>query len=110
MANDQRRGFFSSLFGKKKQTEDEIIAELESKQKLEARIQQILADRVEPPICVLAEETFVAAETPETQEVEATVELLPISASAMPRRKAPVPSVFLLSSVEDTRSYASNER
>ena len=110
MANDKKQGFLSSLFGKKRQTEDEMMAELESKQRLEARIQEILAERTQTPIPAVAQENFVAAEAAQPeQEPEVPVELFPISASVT-RRKAPVPSVFLLSNVEEVPSYASNER
>ena len=42
MAHISKRGFFSSLFGNKKQKEDQQTAELESRHRLEERIQQVL--------------------------------------------------------------------
>ena len=110
MAHNGKQGFFSSLFGKRKQTEWEATAELESKQRLEARIEQILAERVAVPELHLMEENQDAAISPQQEEPEIPVELLPISASVISRRKAPVPAVFLLSTVDESRSYASNAR
>lgn len=43
MAND-KRGLFSSIFGKKPDLEAEEAAELEARQRLERRIEQALAD------------------------------------------------------------------
>ena len=110
MAHNGKRGFFSSLFGKRKQTEGEATAELESRQRLEARIEQILAERVAVPELHLMEENQDAAISPQQEEPEIPVELLPISASVINRRKAPVPAVFLLSTVDESQSYASNAR
>jgi hypothetical protein len=109
MAHDSKRGFFSSLFGRKRHTEQEETAELESRYRLEARIQQILAERVEIPKLTFVEEKQVSLMKRE-EEAEPEVELLPISASVLSRRKAPVPAAFLLSGVEDVRSFAANER
>ncbi len=49
MAHDSKRGFLSSLFGRKKQAEDEEIALLESRHKLEERIRQVLAELSKSP-------------------------------------------------------------
>ena len=71
MAHDGKQGFFSSLFGNKKQKEYEETVELESKHRLEDRIQQILTEKVavrEPII----EEKHVAVIT---QEEEAEPEV-----------------------------------
>lgn len=106
MAHESKRGFFSSLFGNKKQKEQEEIAALESKHKLEERIQQILAERAEVPQ-LFVEENHTALSIQE-EEVEPVVELLPISASAL-GRKAPVGD-FLLSGFEVPRHYAANQR
>ncbi len=108
MAHDGKRGFFSSLFGNRKQKEQEETAELESKHRLEERIQQILTERVAVPE-VIIQEKHVALMTQEV-EVEPEVELLPISASVLSRRKAPVSADFLLSSLDVQGSYAANQR
>ncbi len=108
MAHDRKQGFLSSLFGRKKQTEQEEIAQLESKHKLEERIRQVLAESVEVPR-VLKLEHKPAAITPQEEIVETPVELFPISASAI-GRKPPVQTSFLLSSFEVPRPYAANER
>jgi|SRR5579863_215437 len=109
MTNDRKHGFLSSLFGKKKRTEEEVMAELESKQKLEARIREILAERIEAPAPVAMDESLTATK-PNQEELETPVELLPISASVIGRRKSVLPSVLVLSSVEQVRSYATPER
>ncbi len=108
MAHDGKQGFFSSLFGNKKQKEYEETVELESKHRLEDRIQQILTEKVavrEPII----EEKHVAVITQE-EEAEPEVELLPISASVLSSRKARVPVSFVTSSLENVQSYAANAR
>jgi len=112
MANDKRQGFLSSFFGKKKKKEDLEAAHLELKHKLEERIRQVLAESVEIPQVLLKEETHTALpiETVLEEEAETPVELLPISASVIPIRKAPVQASFLVSSFETPRSYAANER
>jgi len=46
MAHDSKRGLFSSLFGKKRLTEQNEAADLESKHKLEERIRQVLEEQV----------------------------------------------------------------
>lgn len=109
MANDRKQGFLSSLFGKRKQTEQEETADLESKQRLEARIQQILAEKAAVPELRVIEENH-AGPMPQEEEAEIPVELLPISASVIPIRKAPAQPAFVLSAFEVPRSYASNQR
>jgi hypothetical protein len=109
MANHSKQGFFSSLFGKKKQTEEEEKAELESRQRLEARIQQILAEKVVVSEILMKEENQDAA-VRQGEEPEVPVELLPISASVVPISKAPPKTAFVLSAFEVPRSYASNGR
>ncbi len=109
MANDRRQGFFSTLFGKRKLTEEEEIAEQESKQRLEERIQQALAERAVVPALLRAEENRADAMTQEV-EAEIEVELLPISASVVPIRKASAQSAFVLAAFEAPRSYAANDR
>ena len=108
MANDRKRGFFSSLFGRRRPTEAEEMAELEAKHRLEERIQQILAEKVAVRE-ILAEESNTALMLIE-EEDEPEVELLPISASAIRQRKAPVQSAFVLAAFESPRSYAASER
>ncbi len=114
MAHDSKRGFLSSLFGRKKQAEDEEIALLESRHKLEERIRQVLAESVEIPKVLMIEHNHTAQATntalsiPE-EVVETPIELFPISASVI-KRKAPVQSDFLLSTFEVPRSYAANGR
>ena len=109
MANDRKRGFLSSLFGKKTQTAQEDMADVESKHRLEERIQQMLAERAVVPELLKTEEKPSALVAKE-EEAEIEVELLPISASVVSVRKAPVQSSFLLTPAEALRSYASNER
>jgi hypothetical protein len=114
MAHDNNQGFLSSLFGKKKQKANEEIEKLELKQKLEARIRQVLADTVEAPELLTREATPVEVpmlkqvEQPEEQEAE--VNLLPISASVITARKAPAQASFLISGFDAPRSYAASER
>jgi hypothetical protein len=110
MAHDSKRGFFSSLFGNRKLKEQEEMAELESKHRLEERIQQILAERVAVPEVIIQEKRAAAALMTQEVEAEPEVELLPISASVLSRRKAPVSADFLLSSLDVQGSYAANQR
>jgi|KBSMisStandDraft_5_1062788.scaffolds.fasta_scaffold567016_2 hypothetical protein len=111
MANISKRGFFSSLFGNKKQKEDEQIAVLESRHRLEERIQQVLAERAVVHELLLEEKNEKnAALVMREEEPEAEVELFPISASVIPIRKAPVQSAFVLPAFEVPRTYASNRR
>ena len=107
MAHDSKRGFLSSLFGNRKQKEHEETAELESRHRLEERIQQVLAERVEVPELLMTAE---AALMPQEEEAESEVHLLPISASVLSIRKAPVAAAFLPSSFDVSRSYAANQR
>ncbi|MGA8090709.1 MAG: hypothetical protein WCA10_25770 [Terracidiphilus sp.] len=110
MANDRKRSFFSSLFGKRKQTEQEEMAELESKKRLEARIQQIIAEKAAVPELLMVEKNQDAAISQQEEEAEVPVQLLPISASVIPIRKAPVQPAFTLAAFEAPRSYAANGR
>ena len=112
MAHNGRNGFLSSFFGKKKQKEEVEAAQFELKHKLEERIRQVLADSVEIPKVLMAEEkhSVVAIPTIQEEELETPIELLPISASVIPNRKAPVQASFLLSSFESPHSYAASER
>jgi hypothetical protein len=43
MSQDHKRSFFASLFGSKSKNEEQLEAEKESRQKLEARIREVLA-------------------------------------------------------------------
>ena len=106
MANDRKQGLFSSLFGKRKQTEEEATAELESKQRLEARIEQMLAERAAVSE-ILKMKDNEAAEMPKEEEVEPEVELFPISASVVSIRKAPTSSSYRTFEAPP-RSYAAN--
>jgi len=111
MAHDSKRGFLSSLFGKKKQTEEEATADLESRQRLEARIQQILAEKAAAPELLMMEENHdPAISEQKEEEAEIPVELLPISASVISIRKTPVSSSFMPSGFDVPRSYAANQR
>jgi hypothetical protein len=109
MANNKKQGFFSTLFGKRKPTEEEEIAEQESRQRLEERIQRALAERAVVPALLMAEENQSEV-APQEEEAELPVELLPISASVIPIRKAPAQSAFVLAAFETPRSYASSQR
>jgi hypothetical protein len=108
MAHESKRGFLSSLFRSKKQTEEEEMAELESKHRLEERIQRVLAEKAPAPEVILKEENVVVMQ--QEEEAEVPVELLPISASVVPIRKAPAQAAFALAAFEVPRSYASNGR
>ena len=108
MAHISKRGFFSSLFGSKKQKEDQQTADLESKHRLEERIQHFLAERAVVHELLIEERN--AASMMREEESEPEVELFPISASVRPIRKAPVQSAFVLAAFEAPRSYASNQR
>lgn len=108
MANS-RRSLFSSIFsrGKKLNKEAEEAAELEARRKLELRIQQILAQTAEAPKQLLEEDhTAMVVQ----EEEESVAEILPITASALIRRKTPVPVDFWPSNAEVERRYAVNER
>jgi hypothetical protein len=109
MAHHNKQGFLSSLFGKKKQKEEEEAANLELRHRIEERIQQVLAESIEIPKVLMLEEKRAELTIPEA-EVEAPVDLFPISASVISSRKAPAQSDFLLSSFKVPRSYAANER
>jgi hypothetical protein len=108
MAHNGKRGFFSSLFGKKKQNEDEGSSELDSRQRLEERIQQILAERVKVPEPLIKENP--AALMIREEEAEPEIELLPISASVLSSRKERVPVSFLASTLDIVQSHAANAR
>ena len=109
MANNKKQGFFSTLFGKRKPTEEDEIAEQESRQRLEERIQRALAERAVVPALLMAEENQSEV-MPQEEEAELPVQLLPISASVIPIRKAPAQSAFVLAAFETPRSYASSQR
>jgi hypothetical protein len=99
------------LFGKKKQKEHDEAAELESRHRLEERIQQVLAERaVVHEILTEEKNEKDAALMMREEETETEVELFPISASVLPIRKAPVQSAFVLPAFETPRSYATNQR
>jgi len=104
MAHDSKQGFLSSLFGRKRKGSDEA-AELESKHRLDERIRQALAERIEVPDLRIEGDHAALL----TQEKGAEVELLPISANGLDRRRAPVPVALLPSSVEVVRSYTANQ-
>jgi hypothetical protein len=107
MANDRKRGFLSSLFGRRKLTEQEEMEALESRQRLEARIEQILAEKA--VVREIIAETSPVALVLQKEEPEPEVELFPISASVLGRRKERVPSVFMLSTVESGQPFALRE-
>lgn len=101
MANKQ--GLFSSLFGgsKKVNQEAQEAAELEARERLEKRIEQVLAEAAQTPKSPVETE----AAKPET-----VAEILPITASALTRRKT-TPSVGFWQPTDETdRAYAVNER
>jgi len=110
MAHHSKQGFLSSWFGKKKkQNEADETARMELKHRIEERIRQVLAETNEVSEFRMVEKTL-AAPTTQEQEAEPIVDLLPISASVIGSRKAPVQDNFLLSSFEVPRPYAANER
>ena|SRR5258708_1447105 len=111
MSNEGKRSLFSSLLGpfsNRKHKESDDSAAIAARQRLEERIQQVLAERVPVPE-LLIEDNHAALMTQE-EEAEPEVELLPISASVISIRKAPVSSSFLPSNFEVPRAYAANER
>lgn len=102
MTNGRKHSFFS-LFGSKKQDiEAQEAAEREARQKLEKRIEQVLAEAAAPP--KLLEENHSALVPVEMAEV------LPITASVPPRRKVAAPVDFWQPSPETKRPYAVNQR
>ena len=106
MAGDSRRGFLSSLFGSRDHKKQEETAALESRQRLEERIQLILAEQAHVPELIKEEtQTVLVAQ----EEVETDIELLPITASVF-NRKGPIPASFLPECIEATRFYAANDR
>jgi hypothetical protein len=108
MAHDSKQGFFSSFFGNKKQKEQEEAPPLESRNKLDERIQRILAEQAAVAKPVIKE--IPAVSMAQEEEAEPEIELLPISASVLSSRKARVQVSFVTSSLDAVRSYASNER
>lgn len=109
MAQDSKQGFFSSLFGRRKPTEQKETADLASKQKLEDRIRQVLAETVATPELLMREEKKAALKE-ELAEIEAPIELFPISASVIPIRKSAVQAPFSIADFELPRPYAANDR
>lgn len=111
MAHDSKRGFFSSLFGIRKQKEHEEATGLESRHRLEERIQQILAEKVEVVRLLTLEENGPVLMVQAEEEPEPEIELLPISASVLSSRKAPVSAPFMPLAWEGSaQSYAANEQ
>ena len=106
MAFDGKRGFFSSLFGTRRQKEQEETALAEARQRLEERIQQILAQRVDVPELITQEDYPTL---PAREEVEAEIELFPITASVF-NHKGPIPASFLPESIEASRFHATADR
>ena len=104
MADDKKRGFFSSLFRNQSRKELDEAADLDTRQRLEARIQRILADRDDVPKLIFDEPAELMVRQ---EEVEPEIELLPISASVLSKPKAPAPVPFL---VEIGRPVAANDR
>lgn len=109
MAHDSKQGFLSSLFGKKKRHENDEAMQLEFKHRIEERIRQVLADTVDASEFHAVEKNLTVPVTPQV-EAEPIVDLLPISASVISSRKAPVQDGFLVSNFQVPRSYAANER
>jgi hypothetical protein len=105
MSSDGKRGFFSSLFGSRRQKEDQEAADLDSRHRLEKRIEQILAEQVQVPQLLKEEDPAAVVAQ---QEAEPDIDLLPITASVF-NRKGPIPASFLPASVEANRFYAANE-
>jgi len=84
MSNETKHRKFS-LFGNKKQDrEAQEAAERESRQRLEKRIEQVLAEAAAAPI---------VEESPALAQAE-VAEVLPITASALNQLKANAPSDF----------------
>lgn len=108
MANS-KRSLFSSLFGggKKQRKKAEEAAGLEARQKLEKRIQQVLAELAESP--QPAVERNHAELITQEKEAESVVEILPITASAVSRRKPPAPLDLWPGTAKVERPYAVNE-
>ena len=106
MANS-KRSLFSSLFGrgKKQNAEAEEAAELEARRRLEERIQQVLAVPVEAAKPALVDDHTLVLQ----EEEESMAEVLPITASALTRRKTPAVIDFWPGSTEVERPYAVNE-
>jgi hypothetical protein len=110
MAHNSKQGFLSSLFGNRKPKEPEESAGLESRHRLEERIQQILAEQVEVPRLLTLEEDGLVLMAKE-EEAEPEIELLPISASVLSSRKTLVSAPFMPLTWEGAaRSYVANQR
>lgn len=108
MANESKRSLFSSLFGRgKRQNKETEEAAVEARQKLERRIQQVLSEMVEAP--KVAVEANHLELTIVEEEPENVAEVLPITASALQRRRTPVSADFWPTSTEVERPYAVNQ-
>lgn len=107
MANE-KRSLLSSLFGRGKQQnkEAEEAAELEAKQRLEKRIEQVLAEAAKAPKPVVEEQH---AELAIEDAVQSVAEVLPITASVFTRRKTPSNSGFWPGNADIERPHAVNE-
>ena len=107
MEND-KRSLFSSLFGrgKKQNKEAAEAAALEARQKLEQRIQEVLAAAAEAPKPLFEESQ---AGLTLTEEPVTVAEVLPITASALNRRKAAISVDLWPGNVQVERPYAVNE-
>src|ERR1700747_1615162 len=101
MANE-KRSLLSSLFGRgKKQNKDaEEAAELEAKQRLEKRIEQVLAGAARAPKAVVENHP---SELVIQDEVQSVAEVLPITASVFARRKTPSNAGFWPGNTETER-------
>jgi hypothetical protein len=108
MANGNKQGFFSSIFGgsKKPDLEEQEAAEREARQKLEKRIEQVLAEAALPPKSVAEGEPGKAMEGGKPESV---VEMLPITASVLSRRKTTPHMDFWQPGTEADR-FAVNQR
>lgn len=102
MANGRKHSLFSLFGSKKQETEAREAAEREAREKLEKRIEQVLAEAAATPKPIEeSQPTLISKEI---------AEVLPITASVSPRRKAAAPVDFWQPSSEAERPYAVNQR
>ena len=107
MEND-KRSLFSSLFGrgKKQNKEAAEAAALEARQKLEQRIRGVLAAAAEVPKPLIEESQPVLVLAEDAGNV---ADVLPITASALKGRRAPISVDLWPGNVQVERPYAVNE-
>lgn len=95
MAKDSKRGLFSSMFGSKKKTEEELEAEEQSRQKIENRIREALA---------VSDSTKLDLALELECDARNVIEIRPIAESAPPLAE-PAPESTVPSDVAPEEEY-----